>query len=374
MHIGIVAPEFPPSIGGVQVYSVEVAREYARRGHKVAVFAPRDAATDSFPFEVVPALELRSSLDRKALAAARVDVWHGMNATCAWIEALGRPTVVSAHGNDFLNAYTPFGRLDLRQRWRLPVGSRLDDRVGRWLGQRQLRRHLPRVRRIFVNSDYTGRRLAATLPACRDSIATAGAGVAPSYFDVPLRARPPGRRHLVTAARLDEPRKNIAALIRAVGRLAPAHEVELTIIGEGERRGELEELARASGAAARIRFTGQVAQEEMIRMFAAADLFVLTPTETVTSFEGFGLVYLEANACGTPVLAARTGGVSEAVADGRSGFFVEAPTEQGIERGLARFLAGELRFDSAVCRAHAASHTWLHVVDRMEPFLSAALT
>jgi phosphatidylinositol alpha-1,6-mannosyltransferase len=223
-----------------------------------------------------------------------------------------------------------------------------------------------------VNSDYTGRRLAATLPACRDCIATAGAGVAAPYFDIPLRVRSPGRRHLVTAARLDEPRKNIAALIGAVGRLAPAHEVELTIIGEGERRGELEELARESGAAARVRFTGRIAQAEMIRLFAAADLFVLTPIETATSFEGFGLVYLEANACGTPVIAARTGGVTEAVADGRSGFFVETPTEEGIEHGLARFLTGELRFDSVVCRAHAAAHTWVHVVDRIEPFLTAA--
>jgi phosphatidylinositol alpha-1,6-mannosyltransferase len=142
---------------------------------------------------------------------------------------------------------------------------------------------------------------------------------------------------------------------------------ELVVIGDGTNRAELEQLSRHLGLEVRVRFAGRVPDAEMARQFQAADLFVLTPGETPLSFEGFGLVFLEANAAGTPVLAARTGGVGEAVADGESGFFVAAPTEDELCHSVTRFLRGEIRCDRATCRAHAAEFTWRKVVDRMEP-------
>jgi glycosyltransferase involved in cell wall biosynthesis len=86
------------------------------------------------------------------------------------------------------------------------------------------------------------------------------------------------------------------------------------------------------------------------------------------SIEGFGIAYLEANACGTPVLAAKTAGAAEAVSEGRSGYFVEEPTVASIANALERFLKREIAFCETECRAFARRFTWPTVVDRALTF------
>ncbi len=172
---------------------------------------------------------------------------------------------------------------------------------------------------------------------------------------------------MLTAARFDEPRKNLPLLLRALGNLPKGTEFELSVIGDGAQRPTLEALAREVGLEDRVRFTGRVPDERLVAELRDADLFILTPAETPRSFEGFGLVYLEANAAGTPVLAARTGGVPEAVEEGISGFFVDALTEAAVAHAILRFLRGEIGFDRLRCRKHAEHYTWSRVVDRIEP-------
>ena len=97
-----------------------------------------------------------------------------------------------------------------------------------------------------------------------------------------------------------------------------------------------------------------------------ADLFVLTASIVPGSHEGFGIVYLEAAASGVPSLAARLAGAAEAVADGRSGFFVDTPDIASIRDALARFLAGDIRFDADTCRDFARGFDWKRVADVCE--------
>ena len=115
-----------------------------------------------------------------------------------------------------------------------------------------------------------------------------------------------------------------------------------------------------------MRFLGRVDGERLRRELAASGLMVLTASALRHSHEGFGIVYLEANACGTPVLAARTGGAVEAVAEGESGFFVGELTPEGVAEALGRFLRGAVRFDEAACRAHAGRFRWARVAEAVE--------
>ena len=71
-----------------------------------------------------------------------------------------------------------------------------------------------------------------------------------------------------------------------------------------------------------VRFLGRVSQEELVRLYHWCDLFVLTPENVDGAFEGFGLVYLEANACGKPVIGTRGCGAEEPIADGYNGILV----------------------------------------------------
>jgi glycosyltransferase involved in cell wall biosynthesis len=72
-----------------------------------------------------------------------------------------------------------------------------------------------------------------------------------------------------------------------------------------------------------VQFLGQVPEESLPQCYRQASVFVLTPQQDGLNFEGFGLVYLEAGAFGLPVVATRTGGVSDAVTEGETGYLAE---------------------------------------------------
>ena len=72
-----------------------------------------------------------------------------------------------------------------------------------------------------------------------------------------------------------------------------------------------------------VHFLGQVPEENLSQHYEGASVFILTPQQEGLSFEGFGLVYLEAGAYGLPVVATCTGGVPDAVKDGQTGFLAE---------------------------------------------------
>ena len=120
------------------------------------------------------------------------------------------------------------------------------------------------------------------------------------------------------------------------------------------------------GLADRVSFAGKVADDDLRSYYEDADLFVLPSGISESSFEGFGIVYLEANALGVPTMAVRAAGAQEAVEEGRSGFFVEESTVAAIEKGLREFLSGERTFRPEDCRQFAAQFTWARVIDRFE--------
>jgi glycosyltransferase involved in cell wall biosynthesis len=108
--------------------------------------------------------------------------------------------------------------------------------------------------------------------------------------------------------------KNYPLLIETLARTVP--DVHAWILGEGAERRSLEDLAKATGVAARVAFLGF--QSNPWRFIARADLFVLTST-----YEGFGNVLIEAMACGTPVVATRSPGTIEIIRHGVNGILVE---------------------------------------------------
>jgi len=142
------------------------------------------------------------------------------------------------------------------------------------------------------------------------------------------------------------------------------YQFEYTIVGDGGLRPELEALSHKLGLEDRVRFKGHLPKTQVQELLAASDLFVLTSARMADSIEGFGIAYLEANACGTPVLAAKTAGAAEAVDEGRSGYFVEEPNVASLAKALERFLKKEIAFTEGECRAFAGRFTWPSVVDR----------
>jgi N-acetyl-alpha-D-glucosaminyl L-malate synthase BshA len=122
--------------------------------------------------------------------------------------------------------------------------------------------------------------------------------------------------------------KRVDDVVRIFSRIARRIPARLLLVGDGPDRVKAHDLAEAEGVADRVLFLGK--QNSVAELLSCTDLFLL-PSET----EAFGLVALEAMACGVPVIATCTGGLSEVVDDGLSGYLapvgdVDAMADAGI--------------------------------------------
>ena len=163
---------------------------------------------------------------------------------------------------------------------------------------------------------------------------------------------------VLTVRRLVE-RMGIDLLIRAA---AEVPGLQVVIGGEGPLRAELEALA--ASLKVKARFLGYVKDEDLPALYRAADLFVLPTRE----LEGFGLVAIEAMACGTPALGTPVGAIPEVL--GPLGLTVAGATAGAIAAGIRKFFAERDPGLPARCRGHVAAHyDWAKVVERLERVL-----
>ena len=107
--------------------------------------------------------------------------------------------------------------------------------------------------------------------------------------------------------------------------------------GDGSLRSYHESLAKELKVSENVLFTRHIPQEELPRFYAACDIFVIPSV-----VEAFGLVTIEAMACGKPVIAGRSGGVEEAVVDGKTGILVEPENVSDIREAVLRLLRDEV--------------------------------
>ncbi len=136
---------------------------------------------------------------------------------------------------------------------------------------------------------------------------------------------PAGGPLVVGVSRL-VPRKGFDVLLRAAARLADRLPgLVVALAGDGRERSRLEREARRSGAP--VRFLGRVAEADLPPLIGCADAFAMCCRDRWLGLEqeGFGIVFVEAAACGVPVLAGRSGGASEAVVDGVTGLVCDRP-------------------------------------------------
>jgi phosphatidylinositol alpha-1,6-mannosyltransferase len=132
-------------------------------------------------------------------------------------------------------------------------------------------------------------------------------------------------------------------LVEAVAALRPSFpELTVAIGGTGRDRSRLEGLVRRSGAP--VRLLGRVPDESLPGLVGAADVFVMACRDRWAGLEqeGFGIVFLEAAACGVPQVAGRSGGADEAVVHGSTGLVVDDPSDPGaVAAALRRLLTDD---------------------------------
>jgi glycosyltransferase involved in cell wall biosynthesis len=230
-------------------------------------------------------------------------------------ETLGIPLVVSAHGSDLLTDAGPttdagvHRRLDAAARVIVPSRSFRDD----------VNKAFPalRAKTLYIYHGYDARELEDS------SSAPARAPSDPSIITA-----------LCIAAQI--PKKGIDILLRAVHEAALPN-LRLRLIGEGELRAQLEQLAGELGIADRVTFIGSLERAGVFVELRAADLLVMSSRHPS---ESFGLAALEAMASGKPVIASAIGGLREVVDPEVTGLLVPPENPSMLAEAIVR-LAGD---------------------------------
>jgi len=159
-----------------------------------------------------------------------------------------------------------------------------------------------------------------------------------------------------------DPLKGLDRLMEAVSFLDGRPWLRVVIVGGEERSGpemeRLQGLVRRYGLQNRVRFAGRIDQPGLPVFYNAADLLVLP-----SFHETFGLVALEALACGTPVVATKVGGMADLLGEGLNGRLVEGDVGRGLASALKETLAGVRAglFPPAVVRSSVCGYGWSNV-------------
>jgi len=277
------------------------------------------------------------------------------------LKRAGRLDIIDAHF-----AYPDGYAASLLGRWlKVPVTITLRGTESRQVRDPVLRsrvlRGLERARRVFSVSESL-RRIALELGLAPDKVRVVGNGVdaerfAPVEQDMARRVLglALGVPVLVTVGGLVE-RKGFHRVIACLPALRAAHPgLQYLIVGGASPEGDWTDRLRALVAALRlqdcVRFLGALPAAELKLPLSAADVFVLSSRN-----EGWANVFLEAMACGLPVVASAVGGNAEVVCDQRLGTIVPFDDARTLTSALDDALRG--CWDRAAIRRHALGHTW----------------
>lgn len=314
-------------------YSIALIRALLTRGTDLRILSPKRlcSAPDLLDYpdhhEITSFLWETRSLARTTLANWRTvrrlvggcDVIHCVTEPYAPVAALaggGRPLFVTAHGTYSIH----------------PLGSRKDGPL--------LRYAYRRARRVLCVSHYTEGRLQEAVPWVRSG--TVPEGVDFERFQAAVdQSSAPTVPYVLSVGPIKE-RKGYSISLAAFALLKDAFpDLHYFIVGMVHEDGfhqELLKMAETAGVADRVHFLGQVSDERLIALYRGCALFVLTPLTVGTQFEGFGLIYLEANACGKSVVGSMGCGAEEAIANGETGFLVTAGDPTATAEAMARLL------------------------------------
>jgi D-inositol-3-phosphate glycosyltransferase len=368
--------------GGLNVYVVELARRLAARGVAVEVFTRATSSEQPYETELAPGVLVRSvpagpfeGLDKGELPAQLCSFTSGVLA-----EEARRPRgyydVVHSH-------YWLSGQVGLvaAQRWGVPLvhtahtlarvknaalaeGDRPEPRA-RVAGEQQI---VDEADRLLAATTLESRQLEQLYRADPARIARVAPGVDLDVFH-PDRTGATTRERLgvaedavvLTFAGRVQRLKAPDVLLRAAALLADTdtdfgRRIVVLVVGgssgEPHAVGELRGLARRLGIGEQVRFVAPLPQPRLAEVLRASDI-VAVPSYN----ESFGLVALEAQACGVPVVATQVGGLSTAVADGESGLLVDGHDPLSWAVALRSAYAQRERLGAGAVR-HAARFGW----------------
>ena len=355
-RIIMLTHEFAPKKGGIAVYTEEMARAATAQGHTVEVWVPdhprlRD---EDFPFRL-KRLPIKGSQDwscRIQLARALKGVSFknctlylpepGPIATWMYLQLIqkmdAQKLVLTLHGSEILKFSVRAYRKALFQKL------------------------INRADTVSVVSHFCKDLVSENFNTSKTRLAVTPGALRHNFSIVPKKVAHAGALRLLTVGRI-HPRKGQLSVVESLAQLPHSvrTNIEYQIAGptvDGSYRKKIEILAQKHQLD--IRFLGIIDDDSLPQRYAEADVFALTSMPHHRSIEGYGLVYLEAGACGLPSIAHNLGGVGEAVRDGETGLLADPYERKSLtEKILQLSQSPELRKKlGTAAQKRAREYTW----------------
>ena len=339
-HTLLITNDFPPRAGGIQTFCYELACRF--NPSDITVLASSfdgDAQFDAqLPFRVVRSsskvlLPTTATLRLARQLITETGARNVIFGAAAPLGLLAKPlrgvgvinAIALTHGHEVGWAKTPVTASAIRK-----IATDVD--VVTYLGQYTR----DRIQQSVRQSD-------------RAKFVQLAPGVDPTFFSpahlptaTQLRSEIgfANRPTIVCVSRLMA-RKGQDALIEAMPQIQQqVPGTALIIVGDGPYRAKLEQKVRALALSGDVHFTGKVAYEQLPAWYLTGDVFAM-PCRTRNAgwdVEGLGIVYLEASACGLPVVAGNSGGAPDAVLNGQTGIVVDGRGQSEIVGAIAQLL------------------------------------
>ncbi|MDR0504673.1 MAG: glycosyltransferase family 4 protein [Bifidobacteriaceae bacterium] len=343
-HTLVITNDFPPRTGGIEAFAYEMVKRFEPT--TVTVLTSAEANASDFdaqqPFQIVRT-KRRPLLPTPGTTKQAIDLARQVQASSVWF-ASAAPLALMANR---LRQSTNIERV---------VATSHGHEVG-WVAvpvTRSVVKSLAnQVDHLTYIADYTAREIGRVLsPEARRRMVKLSPGVNPERFDSFAAARQVSDAApsltanpsplVLSVSRLVK-RKGQDVLIKAWPTVVQHHPgAQLVIVGDGPARRHIERLAKDSPVKSLIQLKGKLdyASAELNQLFTNAQVFAMPCRSRLgrIDFEGYGIVFLEAQAAGLPVIVGKSGGAPEACLPEQTGLLVDARSVTSVSNGIVQLL------------------------------------
>lgn len=347
-EIFLISPSFPPGTGGIQTWMKNLVKHSENRFTVLTQEAEDTSFDDEVGAEIIrenilgPMGYLRTAWQALKNRKKHIHLESPMNAfTIIPASILGAKITSHAHGNELIYHENTAGKI---RKTLFKLG-------------------LNRIQQFIVPSEWTSKKL-QKLGVNEEKIEVIHPGLDfEKFHSFELKGRKFSSEEkftLLTVGRLDE-RKGHNLVLEAIKDL---ENVEYLIAGTGEMEEDIKQKIKELDIQDKAKMLGYVLEENLVQLYHESDCFIMTSQKLENSVEGFGIVYLEANACGKPVIAANTGGTSSAVKNRETGLLCEP--EPGDIHEKIREIRGKPGKFNDLAVEWARDHDWKKQIQKID--------